>query len=57
LTIQTNEKTKQIRPDDKFVWGNETYVVIDVSYAGVNEIHNTGTLVLQAKKVAGGAVR
>lgn len=56
ITVQMNNETKSIRVDDKFVWGNETYVVIDISYAGVNEIHDTGTQVLQTKKVAGGAV-
>ena len=56
LTVQKSKETDLIRVDDKFVWGNDTYIIIDISYAGVNEIHDTGTLVIQAKKVPGGAV-
>ena len=54
LTLQYNDLTKQIRLEDQFVWGNETYVVIDINYVGVNQIRESGVLTLQAKKAAGG---
>ena len=53
LTTQYNEKTKNIRVDDRFVWGNEEYTVIDVNFVGVG-LDNAGTLKLQAKKTPGG---
>lgn len=55
ISVQYNEKTKDIRVDDIFVWGNETYVIADVNIGGVN-IHGTsGVLQMQAKKKAGGS--
>jgi len=55
ISVQYNEKTKNIKPDDIFVWGNDTYVVADVNLVGVN-IHGTsGVIQLQAKKKAGGS--
>lgn len=53
MTIQCNEKTKDIRVDDKFIWGNEEYVIVDVNYVGIG-LDNKGTLKIQAKKAAGG---
>lgn len=54
LTVQYNDYTKNIRADDRFVWGNEVYEIVDVNRVGVNEINESGTLTLQAKKAAGG---
>ena len=54
LTVQYNEQTKKIRIDDTFVWGNETYQIVDVNVVGLDISGNFGTLKLQAKKQAGG---
>jgi hypothetical protein len=55
LSVQFNDQTKNIKIDDIFVWGNETYVVADVNLVGVN-IHGTsGVIQIQAKKKAGGS--
>lgn len=54
MTVQYNDATKNIRIDDRFVWGGETYEIVDVNRVGVNEIKESGTLTLQAKKAAGG---
>lgn len=54
LTIQYNDLTKNIRIDDRFVWIDEIYTIVDINYVGVNEIHGSGTIVVQAKKAAGG---
>lgn len=56
LSVQFNEKTKNIRTDDVFTWGNDTYTVADVNLVGVN-IHGTsGVIQIQAKKKAGGSL-
>ena len=54
MTIQFNEKTKNIHVDDEFTWGDETYQIVDVDRVGVDILNNYGTLKLQAKKKAGG---
>ena len=54
VTIQYNDLTKEIRAEDKFIWGGETYVVVDVNLSGVQYIHNAGVIVLQCKKMPGG---
>ena len=54
VSLQYNDLTKQIKADDKFVWGGEAYVVIDTNLSGVHYLRDTGVLVLQCKKVAGG---
>lgn len=54
VTVQYNDYTKNIRADDRFTWGNEVYEIVDVNRVGVNEINESGTLTLQAKKAAGG---
>ena len=55
ISVQYNEKTKNIKPDDIFVWGNDTYVVADVNLVGVNIHETSGVIQLQAKKKAGGS--
>ena len=56
MTVQYNDKTKNIKQDDHFVWGDQDYTIIDVNWVGVNYRTNTGTLKVQAKKTAGGIV-
>lgn len=55
LSVQFNEKTKNIKTDDIFTWGNETYVVADVNLVGVNMAGTSGVIQIQAKKKAGGS--
>ena len=54
MTVQYNEKTKNIRIDDVFNWGDVTYRIVDVNLVGVDLEDNFGTLKLQAKKAEGG---
>lgn len=54
MTVQYNSKTKNIHVDDKFVWGDQEYTIIDINWVGINYKTNTGTLKIQAKKTAGG---
>ena len=54
MTVQYNDYTKNIRIDDEFTWGNETYFIVDVNRVGINIGGEYGTLKLQAKKKAGG---
>ena len=54
LTVQYNEQTKNITVDDKFMWGNDIYEVIDIDMVGVDITDSFGTLKIQAKKTAGG---
>lgn len=56
FTVQFNEQTKNIRIDDSFIWGNETYRVVDIDLFGLSIDGTTGTLKLMAKKEAGGSV-
>lgn len=53
LTTQYNRYTKNIRTDDRFVWGNDEYTIVDVNYVGVG-LDERGTIKLQARKTAGG---
>lgn len=55
LSVQFNEKTSQIKIDDTFEWGFETYIVADVNLVGVNMDGTSGVIQLQAKKKAGGS--
>lgn len=54
MTVQYNEKTKDIHIDDTFEWGNETYRIVDVNRVGLPLHGHWGTLKLQAKKAEGG---
>lgn len=56
ITVQYNSRTKNIRTDDRFKWGDEWYIVIDVDYVGMNMRGEYGTLNLQARKMPGGIV-
>lgn len=55
LSVQFNDQTKNIKVDDIFVWGDETYTVADVNLVGVNFAGTSGVISLQAKKKAGGS--
>lgn len=54
MTVQYNERTKNIHIDDVFEWGDETYRIVDVNRVGVYIDGSHGTLKLQAKKAEGG---
>lgn len=54
MTVQYNDQTKNIHIDDEFIWGNETYFIVDVNRVGINIGGEYGVLKLQAKKKAGG---
>lgn len=56
VSVQFNEKTKHIHVDDEFVWGDDTYTIIDIDWMGVNIDEERGVLRLQARKKAGGQV-
>ena len=47
-------KTKNIHIDDTFMWGDETYYVVDINRVGVNIGGLYGTLKIQARKKPGG---
>lgn len=53
MTFQYNELTKDVRIDDRFVWGNDEYLIVDIDWVGVG-LDNAGTIKIQAKKVPGG---
>lgn len=54
VSIQFNEQTEKISVDDTFIWGKDTYVVIDIDRVGLNMEGTSGVLKIQAKKKAGG---
>lgn len=54
--MQWNSVTKGIHMDDKFVIGDYTYRVINISIAEVNIDKDYGVITLNAKRVAGGGV-
>lgn len=56
ITVQYNEQTKNLRVDDTFIWRDFHYTIVDIDYSGLNIDGTAGTLCLQAKKKAGGAI-
>ena len=56
VTCQWNKTTRKVRLDDEFILGDFTYRVMNVSLAEVHVDRDYGILVLNAKRVAGGAV-
>lgn len=54
LTVQYNDQTKNIQESDGFVWGGDTYEIVDVNTVGLDIGGDFGTLKLQARKKAGG---
>lgn len=55
LSVQYNAQTKNIKADDIFTWGGDTYIVADVNLVGINLAGTSGVIQLQAKKKAGGS--
>ena len=53
---QWNDATRKIRLDDRFVLGDFTYKVINISLAEVMVDKDHGILTINAKRVAGGSV-
>lgn len=56
MTVQYNEQTKNLRVDDTFAWQDAVYTISDIDYVGVNIDSTHGTLMIQAKKKAGGSL-
>lgn len=54
ISVQYNELTNNIRPGDNFIWANDIYSVVDISYEGMNIKGDHGVLRIQAKKEPGG---
>ena len=54
ITVQFNSQTKNLKVDDEFVWGNDRYIITDISYVGVNRAGTSGTLALQSLQKPGG---
>ena len=54
LTVQYNEQTKNVTVDDKFMWANDIYEIIDINAVGLDLSGNFGVLKIQAKKASGG---
>lgn len=54
MSVQYNPRTDDLRIDDEFEWGYETYRIVDISLAGVNLDRGHGVMKLQTMKKAGG---
>lgn len=54
MSVQYNIETAQLNKNDEFVWADDTYVIVDINYVGVDIEKNNGVLKIQAKKKAGG---
>lgn len=54
MSLQYNSTTDDLRIDDEFEWGYETYRIVDISLAGVNLDRGHGVMKLQTMKKAGG---
>ena len=54
LTVQYNDRTKNIHIDDVFEWGEESYRIVDINRVGVHLNNKWGTLKIQARKAEGG---
>lgn len=55
-SLQWNDKTSKVRVNDEFVIGNFTYRVVNVSMVEVQIDGKHGTLVQNARRVAGGEI-
>lgn len=53
VSLQWNEKTQNIRIDDKFIYMNHVYRIINMSYAEVDINRTHGVIVLNARRIAG----
>lgn len=56
MTTQYNSRTKNVKIHDKFLWGDTVYEIVDVDRIGLAMDEQSGTIVFQAKKKAGGMV-
>jgi hypothetical protein len=56
VSVQYNTTTRYLNDGDVFVWGNDTYQIIDVGLANMELSGTNGVLTLQAKKAAGGMI-
>ncbi len=54
LTAQYNEQTAKIEIGDKYIWGKEEYVIVDINSVGLDIENQFGTLKIKARKAAGG---
>lgn len=54
VTVQYNEQTKMLKVGDEFTWGNDRYIITDISFVGVNRAGTSGTLALQSLQKPGG---
>lgn len=54
--VQYNPETDKIRIDDTFEYFNDTYVIIDIDYVGVNMNKTNGVVKIVSKKKAGGVL-
>ena len=54
ITVQLNEQTRNLKVNDEFSWGNDTYIITDISWVGVNRAGTSGTLALQSLQKPGG---
>ena len=56
MIVQFNDQTNKIIIGDKFVWGKETYEIVDIDRVGLDINERYGTLKIQSRKVAGGMI-
>lgn len=56
VNLQWNEKTKEVRIGDEFMWCNSKYRVINLNYAEVDINRTHGVITLNARRVAGESV-
>lgn len=54
ITVQYNNQTKNIKVSDEFTWGNDTYIITDISFVGIGRAGTSGTLALQSLQKPGG---
>lgn len=53
ISMQFNEKTKNIRVGDEFLWGVFNYRVVNINYAEIDISQTYGVLTLNARRIAG----
>ena len=53
LSMQFNEKTKNIRVGDEFFWGVFNYRIVNINYAEIDITQTYGVLTLNARRIAG----
>lgn len=54
VTVQYNDRTKNLRVDDMFKWGNDVYQITDISFASMNRSGTSGCLSIQTMQKPGG---